>query len=104
MRWLFFILILITPIIASAQQPPCELKLPVDSSEEAFCAGRNYFIRTSCISKYGFSRKITEDPDRWTITISDRNPNPAEGCKILQIAVCKLTGKIVFSASDECAT
>jgi len=95
------ILILLAASNSLAQDEACDSEVPIDSAEKAWCVATDFLAYQSCLSTYGYKRSIEETEDRWELSVRDLDPRSNGSCSSTHIAVCKDTGRILYSPQSE---
>ncbi len=86
-----------------SQETDCEVNLPIESAKDTECIVNWHIERQSCFSTFGYTREISESFSRWEVVVRDLNPIPNKGCATLRLAICKISGEVLYSpSSDEC--
>jgi hypothetical protein len=79
----------------------CEVGLPIDSIEKAWCAADYTLQIQSCLSLYEYHRETKDLEDRWVLHSWDEGKNGETTCRPIIISVCKNSGKLLYENSKE---
>ena len=107
MKNIYIILFLatISSVSFAAENIPCKVDPPIDTSEKAWCAIERILLMQSCASVHGFDREEKDLGDRWLLIVKDKNPNAQTSCGKIKLEVCKINGTILHETrNNDCST
>ena len=93
------ILLLLFPVTSGASL--CEIVPPVETAQQAECAAEHFLIIQSCLSKYGFTRRVSQTAEYWEVIVEDNNPDKNKACRGAKLRVCKTSGMVINAESNE---